>query len=139
MKQVPADDQFCIAIGKSSLDWKPSWALCKHHFNLVLTDFQGDSSVSKNAKVLTMGREWRVQIKAATKKTIFVQYAGYQSRWNEWLPKEALVELESNEGVAKELQMKKLTDSEPVWRYCFGVVGRGAELGPSGQPKMMKA
>jgi len=135
MKPVPADDQFCKAIGKSCSDWKPSWAVCKHHFNLVLPQFQGTSSVNRKARVLTLGREWRVEIKAETKDMFFVQFAGYQSRWNEWVPKEALLELESKEEAGKELRVprvKTLTDSEPVWRYCFGVVGRGAELGPSG-------
>jgi len=87
--------------------------------------------VDKKAIVDTMGRNFLVEIKAETNKMIFVRYVGYSSDWNEWLPKTTL--LESQPRSVRHRHVKELAESDPVWRHCFGVVGRGAELGPNGR------
>jgi len=146
MKPVPRDPQFCSSSGQQIEDWNPNWALCERHFWKVARDVRvaTGNKEPRKGKVRAKGRDWDVTILAETKNRLYVRYDGFLPDWDEWIPVSQELPQENEFGIhnieknALEERPKRfiLSQFEPIWRYCFGVVGVGAEYGPCGRNRV---
>ena len=162
MRRVPCDVEFLECIGRAVDGWGPSWVVCRDHFEEAVRRLNskrqqannsgcsgsGSSSnsssnnnnryglVSKTCRIHSKGREWDVTIRSETENLVLVRYDGFEPQWDEWIQRDECLAAPclaaDNNDSENSARVRKVTQCQPIWRYCFGVLGIGADLGPSG-------